>query len=61
VSKLTQEQMEKIKVLKEEHKKSRDDSKTMKKQLSQLKKAYDDLKATPSSGSSSADTGMFEC
>jgi DNA anti-recombination protein RmuC len=53
--------MEKIKALKEEHKKSRDDSKTMKKQLSQLKKAYDDLKATPSSGSSSADTGMFEC
>lgn len=43
-SKLTQEQMDKIKLLKEEHKKSREDVKTMKKQLAQLKKAYDDLK-----------------
>jgi chromosome segregation ATPase len=55
VSKLTQEQMEKIKVLKEEHKKSREDVKTMKKQLSQLKKAYDDLKATGTSSSSTTD------
>ena len=37
-------QMEKIRQLKEEHKKGREDVKTMKKQLLQLKKAYDDLK-----------------
>jgi chromosome segregation ATPase len=43
-SKLTQEQMDKIKLLKEEHKKGREDVKTMKKQLAQLKKAYDELK-----------------
>ena len=55
VSKLTQEQMDKIKILKEEHKKSREDVKTMKKQLSQLKKAYDDLKDSSVLGASSAD------
>ena len=51
LSKLTQEQMDKIKQLKEDHKKSRDDVKTLKKQLTQLKKAYDDLKDSSCSGS----------
>ena len=55
VSKLTKEQMEKIKQLKDEHKQSREDVKTMKKQLVQLKKAYDDLKDSSVLGPSSTD------
>lgn len=54
--KLTKSQMEKIKVLKEEKNKYQDDSKTMKKQLHSLKKAYDELKESigkESSGPSS--------
>jgi chromosome segregation ATPase len=50
--KLTKEQMEKIKLLKEERKKFQEDSKIMKKQLHALKKAYDDLKASGTSGAS---------
>lgn len=52
--KLTKEQMEKIKVLKEERKKFQEDSKIMKKQLHALKKAYDDLKAGATNGDVSA-------
>jgi chromosome segregation ATPase len=48
--KLTKEQMEKIKLLKEERKKFQEDSKIMKKQLHALKKAYDDLKVSSASG-----------
>ena len=55
MSKLTQEQMDKIKLLKEEHKKSREDVKTMKKQLTLLKKAYDELKDSSVMGASSTD------
>lgn len=50
--KLTKEQMEKIKVLKEERKKFQEDSKIMKKQLHALKKAYDDLKVSSTTGTS---------
>ena len=57
-SKLTQDQMDKIKVLKEEHKKSREDVKTMKKQLQLLKKAYDDLKESKAAAAAaSAEAG----
>ena len=59
LSKLTQDQMDKIKLLKEEHKKSREDVKTMKKQLSQLKKAYDDLKDSSLAGPSAASSGAI--
>lgn len=45
-SKLTQDQMEKIKVLKVERKKYFDDSKLLKKQLQQLKTAYDERELT---------------
>ena len=45
-TKLTQDQLEKIKLVKEERKKLSEDNKVMKKQLLQLKKAYDDLKAS---------------
>ena len=46
--KLTKEQLEKIKDLKDEKKKLGEDNKVMKKQLHALKKAYDDLKSTTS-------------
>ena len=56
-SKLTQDQMDKIKTLKEEHKKSREDVKTMKKQLQLLKKAYDDLKESNAAAVAAASAG----
>ena len=56
-SKLTQDQMDKIKTLKEEHKKSREDVKTMKKQLQLLKKAYDDLKESKAVAEASTSAG----
>jgi hypothetical protein len=43
-SKLTQEQLERIKVMKEERKKFQEDAKVLKKQLARLKAAYDELK-----------------
>ena len=43
-SKLTQEQLERIKVMKEERKKFQEDAKVLKKQLARLKTAYDELK-----------------
>ena len=43
-SKLTQEQLQRIVVMKEERKKFQEDAKTLKKQLARLKTAYDDLK-----------------
>jgi len=49
--KLTKEQLEKIKDLKEEKKKLGEDNKVMKKQLHALKKAYDDLKSAPTTTS----------
>ena len=58
LSKLTQDQMDKIKLLKEEHKKSKEDVKTMKKQLTQLKKAYDDLKDTSLSGPAASNSSV---
>ena len=58
LSKLTQDQMDKIKLLKEEHKKSKEDVKTMKKQLTQLKKAYDDLKDTSLSGPTASNSSV---
>ena len=42
--KLTQEQLERIKVMKEERKKFQEDAKMLKKQLTRLKTAYDELK-----------------
>jgi centromeric protein E len=42
--KLTKDQMEKIKVMKEERKKFQEDAKTLKRQLTQLKATYDELK-----------------
>ena len=46
-TKLTKEQMEKIKTVKEERKKFYDEGKQLKKQLKELKKAYDELAASP--------------
>jgi chromosome segregation ATPase len=42
--KLTKDQMEKIKVMKEERKKFQEDAKALKRQLTQLKTTYDELK-----------------
>jgi len=53
-TKLTQDQLNKIKAVKEERKRLSEDNKVMKKQLQQLKKVYDDLKASGSSASSSS-------
>ena len=53
-SKLTQEQLEKIKAVKEERKRLSEDNKVMKRQLQQLKKAYDDLKVAAADAAGSA-------
>ena len=53
-TKLTQEQLEKIKAVKEERKRLSEDNKVMKKQLQQLKKAYDELKAAAADAKGSA-------
>lgn len=58
-TKLTQDQLNKIKAVKEERKRLSEDNKTMKRQLQALKKAYDDLKATAApSASAGAGAGM---
>lgn len=53
-SKLTQDQMEKIKILKTERKKYHDDCKVLKKQLQQLKAAYDEREIAASSAQTTA-------
>jgi DNA repair exonuclease SbcCD ATPase subunit len=53
-SKLTQDQMEKIKTLKNERKKYHDECKVLKKQLIQLKSAYDDLQSSRSASTAAA-------
>jgi len=53
-SKLTQDQLEKIKVMKEERKKFQEDAKTLKKQLARLKAAYDEMKENAESAKSKA-------
>jgi len=55
-SKLTQDQMEKIKVLKTERKKYHDDCKVLKKQLQQLKAAYDERELTASNAVAAVST-----
>jgi chromosome segregation ATPase len=55
-AKLTKDQVEKIKTLKEERKKFQEDSKTMKNQLHALKKTYDELKKSASSNGSTSTT-----
>jgi chromosome segregation ATPase len=47
--KLTKDQMEKIKVIKEERKRFQEDNKTLKKQLQQLTSKFDELKSSKSS------------
>ena len=59
LSKLTQEQMDKIKQLKDDHRKSREDVKTLKKQLTLLKSAYDDLKDSSCGGPSASSSGAI--
>jgi len=56
-TKLTQDQLEKIKAVKEERKRLSEDNKTMKKQLQALKKAYDDLKASTTAAAAASGAG----